>query len=732
MTYNFLESLYSDILLLLQDLVVKRYDLARESETLESFKAFELYYACLNGSRYFYNFETFDADILAKYMTEADVAACRRNPGLIPERFREQIVEDQSARIIETYVERNNYYRMLAGLPPVERRRFIYVTKYHDIPSDVPIHEMTDDQISRLEIRGEIARLKAEHPDDEYLDYLGVRKIDIISARLAKPFELLRLGIPANSHVREMFEAEYYGARRYVMSNFFNRSRFTNKKLHDPYIGVLMLTLAVRNTLVPTEAEYLNFEEILNAILESYGLIKYFKIFPFKFKKNLVIALDRILSVKGTDGVLLDLCRLFSFDNFTANRYYLLKTHAKDSDGNVIYSDDPEEGFELAFAKADIAEHDIDLSSENLESYEGITENDYLWQLTEEEKRDIMDDDFNLMMTKYIDVEAAYDVSALTFEVCYFINLLLQSRGNMIKIRTVNQYATGGSSDIYTMIVFLLATLSKRSGFDGNIVYEPSDIADILRFNYGDISAELREIIDKYELQVDVPVGQHLIPDYEKVELDKPVGMTNDYRMLEVYINNRSLYDAIIAEMNTTNDIRRYIALSNARDCMYISAMERKDFTKSDGTCANTYYEMLCDLDPRLAKKLDSIDMEKDDGIDNINKLLLYILEKLEELFDSPELKYLFLNTPNTYGTLISRYLRIAINAFKASSVQLHAINVVFYLGDDRPIRIIDKAAIHREFGIEEDVHIWDEVSVHRRVVIDDYVYIMDKAYTNS
>ena len=67
-----------------------------------------------------------------------------------------------------------------------------------------------------------------------------------------------------------MFEEEYYKARRYIMATLYNRDLFTNKTLYDPIIGVIMVTLAIRNTLVPNEAEYLNFEEILNAILESY------------------------------------------------------------------------------------------------------------------------------------------------------------------------------------------------------------------------------------------------------------------------------------------------------------------------------------------------------------------------------------------------------------------------------------------------------------------------------
>ena len=728
MTYEFLTTLYNDLLLMINRLVVKRADLAREAETTESARDFELYYACLRGSRYFYNFSKFDVDILEKYMSPTEVSDCYYHPNHIPENLRDRIVEEQSQRVVQNYEEHNEYYRMLAGLPPLNDYQWIYIEDFPGVPSDVPIHQLSIEQIAHLEIEGRIDQLKEQYPDKPYLDYLGVNGIDIVTARLARPFEILRLGVPTVAESQTAFEEEYYKARRYVMGTIYNRKKFTNKTLYDPIIGIIMITLAARNTLVPNEARYLGYEEILNAILESYGLLQYFEDLPFTFKRRLVLALDHILQVKGTDGVLVDICRIFSMDNFIANRYYLMKTQPKNLDGEVIFSNDPEKAYELNFIKAAIEDHEINYSEDNIVNYDSVVNNDYLWQLTDDERRQILQEDFNLMMTKYIDIEAAYDVSALTFEVCYFINLLLQSRSNEMKINCTNKYAVSGYSPLYNMIIFLLAALSKRSGFDGNIVYEPQHIAEILRFNYGDISAELKEIIDKYELQIDV--NDQLIPGYNPVQLDKPVGNMTNYQMVDVYVYNRELYNAILEEMHTTNDIRKYIALSNAKECMYISAMEESDFRKSDGTHANTYYEMLEDVDPVLAHKLDQIDRVED--ANDLDRLLVYILEELEKTFNSSELKYLFLNTPSTYGNLITKYLRTAINVFKASSVQLDSINVFFNVGDAEPIRVIDQKVLHKKIDINDTIFIYDEVSLHKTIAINDTIYSIDKAYVNE
>ena len=95
-------------------------------------------------------------------------------------------------------------------------------------------------------------------------------------------------------------------------------------------------------------------------------------------------------------------------------------------------------------------------------------------------------------------------------------------------------------------------------------------------------------------------------------------------------------------------------------------------------------------------------------------------------------MKYLFLNTPSTYGNLITKYLRTAINVFKASSVQLDSINVFFNVGDAEPIREIDQKVLHKKIDINDTIFIYDEVSLHKTIAINDTIYSIDKAYVNE
>lgn len=724
MTYEFLETLYDDIVDMIRGLVVKRNDLARENETTESIRSFETYLACVNGTRYFNTFQTFDLDLLESFFDPASAVRYQKDHNLIPEEFRDRLVKAQADRVIGGYVEKNEYYRMLMGLPRLDDHRWIYVRDQRDIPADVPIHELSIEQISRLEIRGILEKLQKDFPDKDYLHYLGINSIDLFDARLARPFDILRLGPSSNPRSAEMFQEAYYRARHYTLATVYHREEFTSKNLYDPFVGILMLTLAVRNTMVPSEKDYLNFEEILDAILESYGFLKYFKKFPFTYKRRLVIAMDQLLKVKGTDGVLVDVCKLFSPNNdLIANRYYLMKTHTKDVDGDIIFSGDPNQDYTLQFVRAAISERDISMQEEDRLSYSAVTDADYLWQLTPAEKEKVLTKDFNLMFTKYVDVEAAYDITSLVFEVCCFINLLLYARDYLSKVHIQNVYATGGRCSLFTMMNFLLAAMAKRAHFDGNIIYEPAEIAEIWRFNYGDIEDRVKEIVDKYELRIDV--NQALLTGFD-MKLDRPAGVMNPASILQVYAHNRELFDAITEEMNKTNDIDQFIALSNCRDIFFTSATERQTFMKADGEIAETYEEMLEDLDPRLVRKLSTLE---DD--DSLNAIIIYILEKLQEMFDSNELQYLFLNTPTVYATLIGKYIRIAINVFKSAPTQLRSINVFFHLGDRDPVRVIDNTFVDRKDNIDEYVHVRDELSTHKTIILDEYVSVGDKVYVN-
>lgn len=723
MTYDFLKSLYDDIMSLAKEIVVKRDDLAIANGSIDTIKEYEEYRACVKGERNIFNFLSLNREILASHLPPAIVGTCMRDRKKIPSEYLDDIITDMMAYVIDNYEEHNDYYRMLAGIPAMDDHEYIYITGWNNISNRIPIHQMSVDDIAFIESKGVLSKLQKKYPDKQYLRFLGVHRIDLIEAHEAKPFQLLRLGGCENRFVEKFFRSEYHKARRYVMIELYNKHMFIDRPLYEPMMAVLILCLAIRNTLVPTEDMYLNFEEILDAILESYGILQYFERLPFTYKKKLVLMLDKLYQNKGTDGVLVDICKLFSNDNMVAKRYYLLKTNAQDMNGNPIISDNPNTQYQLKFLTVDIESRDITVQEKNIIDYESIVDNDYLWQMSGDETAALKAEEFNIWMSKYISAQAAYDLAQLTYEVCFFINLLLSARNNMSRIRVNNMYAKDGECDCFTMVVFMLALMARRAEYDGNIIYKPDEMATIWRFNLEADPIDIKEIIDKYNLPDELRYIFFDERGYYRME--SPTGQNNDNDIINIYINNRDIFDSLQEAALHTTDIDHYTALMQIKNILFHSALMKSSFTKSNGEVANTYVDMLNDLDENL------YDVVMKSSDDELNSATLYVMEKMEYVYSYDVLRFVFINTPNTSIAAISKYIRTAIEVFKASSVQLDNINVFFYLGTDSPIRVFDRVGAEEKRGVTDQVNIKDEIGFRYRLILEDYVRIQDKTYTS-
>lgn len=715
MTYDFLVTLYNNIMTIAKSIVIKRDDLAKANETLESLRSYDEYIACLKGEQDINNIVTLRASILAKYVSPDIIGSCLRDRRNIPKDVLSLVIKDHINYVIEHYEEQNEYYRMLSGLPSKDDYDLIFISGYPIIPQNVPIHQLSLDNIAYLESKGVLQTIQKKYPDKPYLHFLGLHKIDLVTAREAKPFQILRSNSSGNSEVDKKFEEEYYKARQYVMIDIYNRNLFVDRPLYEPMMGFLIVTLAIRNTLVPTEDMYLNFEEILDSIFESYGIKAYFENFPFTYKKKLVLLLDSLYQRKGTDGIMIDICKLFSNDNLKAKRYYYLKTYAKDENGELILDEnDPNRTYDLKFLMTDIGVPATNIREKDIIDYESVVENDYLWQMTPEETEKIKKEEFNLMMSKYVSVEAVYDFSELTYEVCFFVNLLLSSRNATRNIMVPNIYSLTGSSDCFTMLVFMFALFARRCGFDGNLVFKPAHIAQLWGFNLEDMSDVVRNLLDDDRLSEDI---QTIFFDSNgSFKMQRPLKEMNQNDCVKLYVNNRQIFDELNEAMRNTNSYIVYTTLSKIKKILFVSCMNEDNFRKADGTVASTYLDLLIELDPKLYDKVLHCDE------DEFNDTLLYAMEKLEYIFNHPDLRFLFVNTPNSSISILSKYIRTTIEVFKAAAVQLETINIFFNVGGEHdPIRVFDEFTDFSKYKM-----FVDQINVRDSILFDRYLYLED------
>ena len=156
------------------------------------------------------NLET-DYDLIMEYVNDKMK---------IPYTLRDKLLLKQRAYIVNNYVEKNNYYRMLNGLPDYEEAKedYLYVDeetaeKYRIDPT-IPIHKLSKNKIIVLQAVGYIDKLY-EETKKKYLKFLGPNKIDIITARMAKNFAILRIPYSVSEAMWDNFILIYDQCREY-------------------------------------------------------------------------------------------------------------------------------------------------------------------------------------------------------------------------------------------------------------------------------------------------------------------------------------------------------------------------------------------------------------------------------------------------------------------------------------------------------------------------------------
>lgn len=120
------ENPYIDVLvynakLLGIDTVLKMKDVADANEDEESLYNADVLIACVEGTAIWDLFDEFPEEVLVSSgLTGAVLAAALLNKESIPPEYRDTVVANMMLWYPENYVEQNNYYRMLMGLPPKE------------------------------------------------------------------------------------------------------------------------------------------------------------------------------------------------------------------------------------------------------------------------------------------------------------------------------------------------------------------------------------------------------------------------------------------------------------------------------------------------------------------------------------------------------------------------------------------------------------------------------------
>ena len=509
---NPINRLYKDIVHILNTLTIKYKYRADELETMESKEKADRYICALNGVDTFYQYADYSTEeyMKAGITDENAIKYYKANRYEVPTEFQSKLLVLRRERELNEYVETNNYYRMLIGLPDLEDKDYIYVPKNlceeFNIPEDMPVHEIADKlgkyYITLLNSVGFFDDIVAKYPEKEYLKHVGKNRITLSYARNAKNFAILSVdqeGIMESTY-RE-FIRSYEKARIYFMSTIYTYELRGVIPYYENLIALCIFIMAIQQVSVrsiknATEREFYD-EYMVKLLYETYGL-PYFSKVDEDTQKQICQNLNLLIQNKATNKVILDIASILGFSDISIYQYYLIKEQNFDDKGRPIIKKKKqvntgtgkiEEIYDQEAMK-NIYFQKVDLKTENIKEaltdpvnrveYSEVTYYDPFWWEDDDLHSEIWDESYNYLETKYLGATIPYRLTELIFQSVVLLRMILDKKSEFSDITLDLPKITDKPVSLPDTVALFCALICKKMGISGQILTLPSKISHVL------------------------------------------------------------------------------------------------------------------------------------------------------------------------------------------------------------------------------------------------------------
>lgn len=673
--YTYASELFLDELLRISSNIVwKNPYLALYYESKDYITEVEHYILSRQGRLVFSVIDRFDEEVLRSLgFRNEEIVVYSNNKFAIPEEMRDKCVERQSEWNIKNYVEHNNYYRMLNGLPNIEDTEddFFYNIEYPTIcDANIPLHELDSSKLYQLEAKGLIAKLIKENPDKGYLKYLTEKKIDVYNARNSDPFSLLWIADSSYETLVNDFVDTYKDCRYMIVSVFYQKTMTSSNTEYVGFIGLMILWY----TIMQMQVKFLDTditrdfydEDSLRCVYDSYG-VPFFSKIPMEYHKRIVKNINILLSHKGSTKVFYDLFDIFDFDGMSIFEYYMMKVHrfengkpvfVKKEDGSYNY----QEMFNVILAKVRLYDDPFNemRDKRNQLSYESITRNDLYWINDKDLITKIYEEEYNYMESKYLGIQTTFNLMKILYETTYYIKLILDNR-DMLSGTTVYNNSTHSNVNLFDLVIYTCAIITKKYGYSGNIPNNLHEIGKVMGFNFQQDLTILKNNITK---------DDYLKNDPTLLDLLDNMVVNSLASVKRVYSNLTELREYLSRKMAETDDVNTYWAYYELFNTIMYSEYVGDTFTKNNGKQAATFAELLEDINPDLYVKYNSMEEVDDEEITNSLYLLKTSCNKLKRIQYADSINI----------DTVMEYLFKLLDFFKSAKADLTGYKIIYSL----------------------------------------------------
>ena len=264
------------------------------------------------------------------------------------------------------HVEKNNYYRALIGLPPMDSKGNVYEdTLIHSYdPNTESFIEFGETYINKAPTniypkyhwRQEFYKYDAydvsileeydlinefiaacggniHQPRYRYLKYLGDEKLNLYECRKAGNFELIGMTTVDDQIIKGKFSDIFNVNRDYVIRAVYSDAYKFQSDYYNKFIIIFILINTIMDMLTGIPDLIIN-RDVFDArcikyLFESFG-IPYYGEIPIKYQQAMLKNLNILIKFKSSTKNMVDICSLFGFRDVKVFGYYLMKDRNTD------------------------------------------------------------------------------------------------------------------------------------------------------------------------------------------------------------------------------------------------------------------------------------------------------------------------------------------------------------------------------------------------------------------
>lgn len=622
--------------------------------------------------------------------------------------------------------------------------------KTYGLSRKVPIHKIAavygKRYINILEALGYFKELKETHsgPAYDYLDHLGSRNIDILTARKARAFDLLWLPDIGNDVIRQQFSVSYRGCRDYFMSTVYNYYFNGIYDYYENFIGLAICQMAVQQTLARAEYTAINRDfydtNMVKMLFDAYSVpftTRISQATQLRIAKNLNVLIQN----KASNKVIYDIASLLGYHDVEIYKYYLMKERKVDVIGNLTYADTTKMGYvmddegkmipgeivvndlprmyELYFQKVELKEMDYQKAFQdtaNRVDYDEITMPDPLWwddqytfdavygdptKFTAEEEPEAYIKHINYVETKYLGVTISYKLSEVVFEDIILLRMILEKPEELGDIILTFPNITGTYEvSLFDTIVFLCAMLCKQSHISGEILTKVSTILDVIGYMTEDADGytPCDTLAFNFELAKNAETFAEIMEEPWKWMTDEEKEKFDSYFTVltivgdqkekieafnAMFTNIKSIGYFIQRKMSAATDILEYRAWRDLYNAMFIQKEISEVFALGKtGRVASTYMEYLQVMNPTLY----NVVMNCEDYL--IYSYIDHVIYRMSQVIEDLSV----LQAMNDSNSSLHDYLIKLIKFFKSYTTDMVSLDTqyIFDLKPDNLLRLTE------------------------------------------